>query len=123
MDGPTAPSISERTILPMTTTPARSLDAAYVCEPALQRTANEAGLNYWYCYILELCDLLGLSARSIAPGEVTPGVLSGLGTLFLGDFPTGLLDAAAGAALEEWVRAGGVLIGLGTEGLDGLFGV
>jgi hypothetical protein len=54
---------------------------------------------------------------------VAGGALSGLGTLFLGDFPAGLLDAGAVEALEAWVRAGGVLIGLGTEGLDGLFGV
>jgi hypothetical protein len=27
---------------------ARSRGAAYVFDPALQRRANEAGLNYWY---------------------------------------------------------------------------
>jgi hypothetical protein len=71
----------------------------------------------------ELCDRLGLSARQVAPAEIADGVLAGLGTLFLGDFPTGLLDTTACATLEEWVRGGGVLIGLGTEGLDSLFGV
>jgi hypothetical protein len=107
----------------MTAARSRSLAAAYVFEPALQRQANAAGANYWYCYIREVCDRLGLSARQISPAQVAAGELADLGTLFLGDFPAGLLDAAAITGLERWVSSGGILIGFGTQGLDRLFGV
>ena len=102
---------------------ARSVAAAYVFEPALQRQANEAGSNYWYRYVDELCDRLGLSARHITPDQVTGDALADLSVLLLGDFPAGMLDAAASATLEQWVYNGGVLIGFGTQGLDSLFGV
>lgn len=107
----------------MTAMRARFLAAAYVFEPALQRQANDAGANYWYCYIRELCDRLGLSARQITPAQLDARALADLGTLFLGDFPAGTLDVAARAALEQWVHDGGTLIGLGTQGLDSLFGI
>src|SRR5437763_11702405 len=107
----------------MTDPYARSLAAAYVFEPALHRQAHEAGCNYWYRYVDELCDRLGLSVRRITPNEVTRDALADLGVLLLGDFPAGVLDAAASAALEQWVYDGGVLIGFGTQDLDSLFGV
>lgn len=94
-----------------------SLQAGYVLDRAEWLAENAAGRNYWWAYIAEVLERLGLSARELSPGDM-PEALHELCVLFVG-----AMDLAAHVDdLNRWVRAGGVLIGSGTEGLDGLFG-
>jgi hypothetical protein len=99
--------------------PERELRIAVLLDRERHAAENAAGRNYWDLYVLEVLDQLGLRADEIAPFGRDP----------LGDYTTILvgtlrpeLAAAARESLDRWVRAGGTLVGFGTEGLDGLFG-
>jgi hypothetical protein len=102
---------------------ARTLRAAYVQSAPARRAANAAGRNYWSAYVEEICDGLGLTAQAIEPADLTPGTLSAISTLILPRPSGDWLSASGCANLAAWVRAGGLLVGLGVEGLDELFGV
>lgn len=101
----------------------RSLSAAYVYDADLREAANAAGRNYWYEYLREILDRLGLTAAPISRHALTEAGLEKVTLLFIGDLTVDQVTAEAATALERWVQAGGVLIGFGTEGLDPLFGV
>lgn len=92
--------------------------AGYLTDPALQAKLNGLGRNYWWTYISEVIDRLGLSAGVVDVGEL-PERLPALSVLFAG----GTNRPLPMGALDEWVRSGGVLIGSACEGLDKLFGV
>jgi len=89
----------------------------------LHEKANCEGRNYWGVYVAELLDWLGVPRRTVAPHELERAdMLAHASALVLGR------DAAASlkhtnADLTEWVRRGGLLIGLMPEALEGLFGV
>lgn len=79
--------------------------------------ANGKEQKCWWPYLAEILDRLGLTATEISPDELSRE-LPQLSLLFLGD-----RDRTPFAReLDAWVRAGGVLIGSNTEGLDTLFG-
>lgn len=95
----------------------RPLNAAYVLEEQARKQAHQSDRNYWWAYIAEILDRLGLTADEVSPEELSER-LGELAVLFVGD-----LDASGeSSALEVWVREGGVLIGCRTRGLDALFG-
>lgn len=100
-----------------------SLAAAYIYDADLREAANAAGRNYWYEYIREILDRLGLTAAPISRHALTDSALAKMALLFVGDLTAAQVAPEAAAALDRWVQAGGVLIGFGSEGLDELFGV
>ena len=100
------------------------LAVRYAFDEPLRERANGEGRNYWYAYIDEILSRLGVSARNVPLAACAdPNELAKTGVLFLGDFGSSDLPAGAEESLSRWVKAGGVLIGFGTEGLDSLFGI
>jgi len=93
------------------------LKAGYLFDEKIKEQINQAGQNYWWSYITEICDRLGLSAAKIASAELHEN-LSDMSVLFVGD---SALEELSGE-LDNWVKNGGILIGCNTEGLDGIFG-
>ncbi len=100
----------------------RSLNAAYLISSSAHRADNDAGRNHWSAYTAEILDQLGLTAAPVEADALVDS-LAGLSTLILPQPAGAWLDDAAIAALPAWVDAGGLLIGFGVEGLDGLFGI
>jgi hypothetical protein len=102
---------------------ARPIAAGYLCDAGLHAAANERGENYWDIYLGEIAEQMGLPAQPVSLADLgDAGTLARYSALLLGEVPAELVAPLAGN-LERWVRAGGVLLGLGTPGLDGLFGV
>ena len=100
-----------------------SISVAFVYDSDLREGANRAGRNYWHEYIREICDNLGLRAQDVSRSVLADGeALGEISVLIVGDLTAAQLPGGAADALQKWVEKGGVLIGMGTEGLDGLFG-
>lgn len=93
------------------------LKAGYLVNERVWERKNKAGQNYWWIYIEEILNRLGLTAERILPEEM-PRRLEEFSLLFIGDEQAG----ESAARLQQWVESGGMLIGSNTEGLDGLFG-
>jgi len=97
---------------------------AYVHDDSLRQAANARGENYWFAYVAELLDEVGVRGEALPFSALEQeGALAGVSVLVLGDYSADELPAEAGEALHEWLEEGGTLIGLATRGLDGLFGV
>jgi hypothetical protein len=102
---------------------ARPLAAGYLSDPGLLAVANGRGENYWDVYLSEIAEQMGLPVQRISLAALGDAqTLAAYSALLLGEAPTDRLAPLAGI-LEQWVRAGGVLVGMGTTGLDQLFGV
>lgn len=96
---------------------------AYVHDADLRVQANQQGKNYWYEYMKEINEQLGLHAEEFPIESLEDAAsLDDVGILFMGDFPASKITDAIKANLDDWVCNGGVLIGFATEGLDNLFG-
>ena len=99
---------------------AKKLITAYVYDAGLRIEANRQGKNYWYEYIKEINEQLGLRAQEISVSDLKDSTrLSDIEVLFIGDFA---LSDVMKSNLSDWVQQGGVLIGFATEGLDEIFG-
>ena len=96
---------------------------AWAYEDRLREAANRRGEMHWVRYTEEILDQLGVRAELISFSKLRPNTLEGRRALILGDYSASAFPPNAAAALEQWVRAGGILIGLGTTGFDELFGV
>lgn len=101
------------------------LRAALVFDEQLKSAANAQGQNYWWTYMSDVLDKLGLTAEKVSPSEL-PSRLGEFSTIFLGSAEEQLLLQAHGAgivdALGAWVESGGVLICSLTSAMDGLAG-
>lgn len=95
----------------------------YLSDPLLHQSANARGENYWYAYIQDILETVGVTAAPIGRGDLGGRALEGVRVLILPGTPAGYLTAECVAELRSWVEGGGILIGLATEGLDGLFGI
>ena len=95
----------------------------YLYDDSLRKAANRRGENYWFCYVREILDGLGVTGQGAAPASLSRETLADTGVLILGDYDAGLLPAGCEALLQQWMEAGGVLVGLATTGLDKLFGI
>jgi hypothetical protein len=103
--------------------PARSLAVAVVWDDERRKAANRQRRNYWYSYIWDVLERLGVTASPISPSQLArPHRLKRFAAVIAGDLPAQSARAAAGA-LTDWVRRGGMLIGFAAEGLDDLFGI
>ena len=96
---------------------------AYVYDSDLRIEANRKGENYWYEYVKEVMDQLGLRASGIPRHQLEEdSVLDRIGVLIIGDLNEEKVNRNIAAHLDAWIRRGGILIGFATEGLDSLFG-
>jgi len=103
--------------------PARPLAVAVVWDEERRRAANRQQRNYWHSYIWDVLERLGVTASPISPAQLAqPHRLKRFAAIIAGDLPADSARSAAGA-LTDWVRGGGMLIGLAAEGLDDLFGI
>jgi len=93
------------------------LQAAYLFDEKVREEAHRNKRNYWWVYIEEILDRLGLTAVKVSPAELSKE-LSTLSLLFLGNTE----GAPFTQELDAWVRAGGILIGSNVQGLDQIFG-
>jgi len=101
----------------------KRLITAYVYDVDQRIETNKQGKNYWYEYIKEMNEQLGLRANEISSKSLEDKtLLNDIGILFIGEIPATRLTNAVKFNLCEWVKNGGVLIGFGTIGLDDLFG-
>lgn len=100
-----------------------ALRAAFVLDDALKQQANQDSRNYWWTYIAEVLDRLGLDAQQVQPSSL-PAQLDDFSLVFIGPNESQLLAGYPGfaAALRTWIGSGGTLVGSGAEGLDALFG-
>ena len=97
---------------------------AYFHDDRLRAEANAAGRNYWYRYIEELFDEVGLRADMLDLASAGDrDALAGHRVLVLGNFAVDDLPPGCEETLAAWVEDGGVLIGLATRGLDSLWGI
>ena len=93
---------------------------AYVYDEEFRVNTNKHNKNYWYEYIREINEQLGLSAQEIPLKSLEDSeLLNEISILFIGDFP---VSDKMRDNLDDWVQNGGVLIGFGADGLDKIFG-
>lgn len=95
----------------------RTLRAGYTYDESLKRRVNAAGSNYWWAYIEEILERLGLCADRIG-FESLSCRLSDCSLLFLG----GGDSMPVADELARWVESGGVLIACNQDCLDDLCG-
>jgi len=101
----------------------KKLVTAYVYDAELRVQANRNGRNYWYEYIREINEQLGLHAEEIPMSYLEDAaLLAGISVLFVGDLKASSISDAIRDNLDNWVCEGGVLIGFAAEGLDEVFG-
>jgi hypothetical protein len=101
----------------------RVLRAGYIDDPRRRTVANREGRNYWNAYMPEILSELGLGAAAVSLDALADRErLARYATLLLSDLDVAKVSPTAAGTLDEWVRAGGVLIALGTLGLDELCG-
>jgi hypothetical protein len=93
------------------------LKAGYVIDESRWEELNRQGRNYWWAYIAEILDRVGLTASPVRLTELRER-LPEFTVLFIGDAPVRDLVSD----LKTWVDEGGMLVGCMTEGLDDLFG-
>ena len=80
---------------------------AYVYDSDLRIEANRKGENYWYEYIKEVMDQLGLRASGIPRHQLEEdSVLDRIGVLIIGDLNEENVNRNIAAHLGAWIRRG-----------------
>ena len=98
------------------------LTAIYL-DDDLRAGANAAGRNYWHAYTRELFSQMGLPNALVPRSHLKAAALAPYRVLILPDLESHYLQPGEKQALQEWVEAGGLLVGFATGGLHTLFGV
>ncbi|MGQ9607820.1 MAG: hypothetical protein ACUVWN_00830 [bacterium] len=93
---------------------------AHVYDPKFRIEANKHGKNYWYEYIKEINEQLGLCAQEISASSLEDiNLLSEISVLFIGNVP---ITDKAKSNIDAWVKKGGVLLSFATDGIDDISG-
>jgi|GEM_PF-1900093 hypothetical protein len=92
----------------------------YLYDDALRQKLNKAGENFWYLYITEIFNRLGVSARPLDGRELLRSELDQNDTIFTGAFGVSDIEAEA---LEAAMKHGCTLVAFATHGCDSLFGI
>jgi len=93
----------------------------YIYDDSLRAEANRNGRNYWYAYLPEIFDEMGLRATELpVEAMAETSALASYKYLFIGSIE---LNESQQEALRRWISDGGVLIGFAIRGADGLFGI
>lgn len=102
----------------------KPLAVSYVYDDKFRIQANQRGENYWYAYIQEIWEQLGLRPKRIHSMALLENreFLMDISTLVLGDTLESSPTEEIRSNLTAWVAEGGTLIGFAAEGLDPLFG-
>lgn len=87
----------------------------YMYNDLNRKTANKSGKNYWFCYITEIFNRLGVSAKPITTADMN---FKKGDVLFTGPENLSETDKKAIARCE-----GLILIGFATQNADSLFGI
>jgi hypothetical protein len=101
----------------------KNLVTAYVYDSDLREQANQNHENYWYEYIREINEQLGLRAVPVSR-QILKDIarLNEISILFIGDLTPNEIVEGMAENLRAWVKNGGVLIGFASQGLDNVFG-
>jgi hypothetical protein len=101
----------------------KKIVTTYVYDSDLRVEANKQKKNYWYEYIKEINEQLGLNAKEISSKFLNDKkALNDISILFIGNLPTSRITETIKSNLNEWVKNGGILIGFKACGLDEIFG-
>lgn len=92
----------------------------YHYDDAQRQNKNRAGRNFWYLYITEIFDRLGVAAHPLHGSELVSAGLGPADTLFLGTYA---LSGAEVDALDSAAQNGCTLVAFATCGCEKLFGV
>jgi len=98
--------------------PGWDMKTGYVIENDRWEALNHHGDTYWWVYIEEILDRMGLTAEPVHKKDLS-NRLHQFRLLFLGN--TDASDIAD--CITAWVESGGTLVGSLTTGLDALFGI
>lgn len=99
------------------------MNLAYLADDGIRSRMNAEGLNCWEVYIDELYGLMGARSRCLRFADLEDReLLSGVTVLILGAQSGAMINNAIKKNLNDWVGAGGILIGFATRNLYGLFG-
>jgi hypothetical protein len=95
----------------------------YLYDPESHAATNARGENHWLLYLQEVFAQLGAPAAPVtwSGSAALQRELQSLRVLVVGDSRSADVGAAAGE-IAGWVEAGGTLVGLASQGLDGVFG-
>jgi len=101
----------------------KNLVTAYVYDSDLRERANLNQKNYWYEYIREINEQLGLRSVQVSRQILEDAARLGeISVLFIGDLTTNEITEGMAENLKAYVENGGMLIGFATQGLDDVFG-
>jgi hypothetical protein len=89
------------------------LHTGYIYSREERIACNRKGLNYWYQYVEEIFDELGLPADKIFAEQVSTNQLRGLSYLVVGNDE---INDTTMETIRQWVDAGGILICFATGG-------
>lgn len=98
-----------------------NLKAGLLLDEECRIAANSVGLNYWWVYMIETLDRLGLTAAVLSTSDLT-SQLADLSVLFIGAAEEARLSDAQIQMIDSWVKAGGVLVASGSSRLDSTMG-
>ncbi len=102
---------------------AQPLRIACVYDSGRHAAANRDGENHWDIYLREIGDQLGARMEEVPPAALgNPEQLAQYATVLVGGLAADDLPAETLTHLERWIRGGGTLIALATQGLDALCG-
>lgn len=109
---------------PATPAGAIPLSVGVAWDESRREQANRGQRNYWYAYIWEILDRLGITGARISTSALAnPRQLARFGCIIVGGLNGDKLPTRAGQALAAWVKQGGTLIGFAPDGLDEVFGI
>ncbi|MHB0998462.1 MAG: hypothetical protein ACYC27_04370 [Armatimonadota bacterium] len=98
----------------------KRLNAGYIVDPNYRNELNSEGRNYWWAYIEEVIDRIGLTAEPVTASDIEDRLMN-LSVIFISGTASKLMTVEA-PVLTNWVKAGGILIGSNIGTIDELFG-
>jgi hypothetical protein len=99
------------------------LSVGVAWDESRREQVNRGQRNYWYAYIWEILDRLGVTGVRINPSSLAnPRRLARFGCIIVGGLNGDKVSTRAAQALADWVKQGGTLIGFAPDGLDEVFG-
>jgi len=98
----------------------RNIAVAFVFDEHARRQKNAQKCNFWFAYIEEIFNHLGIQAQRLTPEALEDeNIFTRFTALIIGE---SVINERAVQNLQAWVEQGGILIGFRCETLHDLFG-